>query len=134
MIPELDQKFFDEFFRKYSKKAKVFLRKSKTKVNNYDPFRDTGYVETSQNYLTVKILTKTITPGSLIHKEMGLAKAGSLQIILADRDVSLIKNSEKITIDDIEYYVYDDAVGNRFQIYPTQFTKFSKIILFRRDT
>ena len=66
---------------------------------------------------------------SLIFREMGLTEAGAIQIILADRDVELFKNSEKVTIGGKDYYVYKDAVGSKVQIIPTQFAKFSKIIL-----
>jgi hypothetical protein len=133
MIPQINQKFFDEFYRKYRKIALVYLRSSKDKDANYDPFRETGYVQTNQNPLPVKVLTKVVSPESLTHRELGLTKAGALQIIIQDRDVELIKNSDKISIDNIDYYVYDEAVGNKFQIYPSQFAKFSKIILFRKD-
>lgn len=132
-LPELNQDFFDEFFRKYRKTALVYLRASKTKGDNYDKFRETGFDQTNQNPIPVKALTKTVSPSSLTHRELGLTKAGALQIIIQNRDVNLIKNSDKITIDNIEYYVYDEAVGNKFQIFPTQFAKFSKIILFRKD-
>ena len=129
----IDQKLFDQVFRKQRKIALVFLRSSKSKTDNYDPFRDTGYEQTNQNPLPVKALTKTLTPSSLTYHELGLVKAGALQIIIQNKDVELIKNSEKILIDDVEYYVYDDAVGQKFLIFPTQFAKFSKIILFRKD-
>lgn len=131
--PEIDQNFFDEFFRKYRKIALVYLRGAKTKENNYDPSRDTGYVQQNQNPLPVKILTKVISGNSLVFREMGLTEAGALQIILQDRDVELFKNSEKITLDNINYYVFRDAVGGKIQIFPTQFSKFSKIILSRKD-
>jgi hypothetical protein len=132
-INSIDQKIFNDVFRKLRKIALVTLRSSKDKGDNYDLFRDTGYDQTNQNAIPVKVITKTISPDSLIHRELGLTKAGALQIILHQKDVELIKNSEKITIDNVEYYVYDDAVGAKFQIFPTQFTSYSKIILFRRD-
>jgi len=133
MIPEIDQNFFDEFFRKYRKTALVTLRSSKTKGDSYDKFRDTGFVQTHQNALPVKVLTKIISPSSLIYREMGLTEAGAIQIILKNNDVNLIKNSEKVVIGGIEYYAYNTAVGSKFEIYPSQFSKFSKIILFRKD-
>lgn len=133
-LKNIDKKAFDQIFRSLSKNAFVFLRSGKSKQDNYDPFRDTGFEQSVQNPLPVKVLTKPVTPGSLVHRQMGLAKAGATQIILQDKDVELIKNSEKIEIDGIEYYVFDDAVGNKFQIFSTQFAKFSKIVLFRRDT
>lgn len=133
-LERIDQKVFEDLFRKLSKKALVYLKGGSTKQSNYDPFRDTGLVRSTQNPLPVKVLTKTISPDSLVFREMGLTKAGALQIILQDKDVALIKNAQKITISGVEYYVYDDAVGSRFQIFPTQFAKYSKIILFRKDT
>lgn len=132
-LSEINQKIFDEFFRKFRKTALVFLRSSKDKVENFDPFRDTGYKITSQNPIPVKVLTKIINPSSLIFKEMGLTEAGSIQIILQDRDIELFKISEKITIDNKKYYVYRDAVGGKVQIFESQFTKFSKIILSLKD-
>ena len=130
---KIDQKIFDEIFRKQSIKALVYPRSSKTKDANYDPARDTGYVQTNQNPLPVKVLIKTVSANSLIIREMGLTESGAIQIILQDRDVALIKTSERIKINKITYYVFNEAVGSKFQIFPTQFAKFSKIIIFRRD-
>ena len=130
---DISQKVFDQVFRDKHKKAFVFLRGAKSKDANFDPDRDTGYVQQNQNPLTVKVLTQTITPNSLVFREMGLTEAGAIQIILADRDVELFKNSEKITIDNSDYYVYKDLVGGKVLILPTQFASFSKIILSRKD-
>lgn len=129
----IDQKIFDEMFRKHRKIILVFLRSAKTKGDNYDKFRETGFEITSQNPLPVKALTKVESPSSLTYNQLGLVKAGALSIIIQNRDVDLIKNSEKLTIDNVDYYVYDEAVGNKFLIFPTQFADFSKIIIFRKD-
>ena len=130
---EISQKFFEEFFRKYRKIALVFLRGAKTREEDFDPFRNTGYVQKNQNPLPVKVLTKTVSPNSLVFKEIGLTEAGAIQIILHDRDVELIKNSEKIIIENREYYVFNDAVGNKLQIFDTDYSKYAKIILFRKE-
>jgi hypothetical protein len=130
---EINQNLFDEIFRKHRKIALVFLRGAKTKEDNFDPFRKTGLVQQNQNPLPVKVLPKTLSPGELRFREMGETEAGALAIILQDKDVELIKNSEKITIQNKSYYVYRDAVGGKFQVFPTQFAKFSKIILSRKD-
>lgn len=132
-LPEINQKMFDEFFRKYRQTALVFLRSSKEKSEDFDPRRNTGYKITNQNPIPVKVLTKTVSPNELVLKQQGLVQAGAIWIMLNNRDVTLIKNSEKITIKNIEYYVYNEAVGNKFQIYPTEFADISKIILFRRQ-
>lgn len=130
----IDDKIFDQIFRQQHKKALVYLRGSKTKGDNYDPNRETGFDITNQNPLPVKVLTKTESPGSLMHNEIGLVNAGALSIILQNRDVALIKNSAKIKISGLEYYVHSEAVGNKFLLFPTQFSEFSKVIIFRRDT
>lgn len=130
---EISQNFFEDFFRKYRKIALVFLRGAKTKEEDFDPFRNTGFVQQNQNPLPVKVLTKTISPTSLVFKEIGLTEAGAIQIILHDRDVGLIKNSEKVIIENREYYVFNDAVGNKLQIFDTDYSKYAKIILFRKE-
>ena len=68
-----------------------------------------------------------------MYNQIGLVKAGAIQIICSNNDVSLIENSEVITINDVDYYAYDDAVGNKFLKFPTQFAKYSKIIIFRKE-
>jgi len=133
-LPKINKAVFDQVFRRCHKVALVTLRKSKTKGSNYDPSRDTGYIETSQNALPVKMLTKTISGSSLQYQGFGLAKTGALAIILSDDDVELIKNAETVQIDDDDYYVYSEAVGNKFLIYPTQYADYSKIILFQKDS
>ncbi len=130
----IDDKIFEEIFRKHHKKAFVYLRSAKTKGDNYDPFRETGFDITSQNPLPVKVLTKIESPGSLMYNELGLVSAGALSIILQDRDVVLFKTSAKIKIGGLQYYVHSEAVGNKVLIFKTQFSKFSKVIIFRRDT
>lgn len=130
----IDQKVFNDIFRKLSKTAWVTMRGSKSKTTNYDPFRDTGYAKSFDNAIPVKVITKPLSAGSLMHKELGLVKTGAIQIILKKSDINLIKNSEKLVYNDIEYYIYDDAVGNKFQEFPTDFSKYTKIIVFRKDT
>ncbi len=129
----IDQKIFDDIFRQTSIRAMVTLRASKTKGSNYDPSRNTGYDQTNQNPFAVNVITKTITAGSLMYNQIGLVKAGAIQIICSNNDVSLIENSEVITINDVNYYAKDEAVGNKFLQFPTQFAKYSKIIIFRKE-
>ena len=129
----IDTKLFDQIFRQHRRTILVYLRSSKTKNENYDPFRNTGRDISNQNPLPVKAITKTVTAGSLAYHEMGLAKAGALQIIIQNKDVTLIEKAEKITISNKEYYTHDEAMGNKMLIFPTQFSDFSKIILFLKD-
>jgi hypothetical protein len=129
----IDQKIFDDIFRRTAVRAMVTLRSSKTKGANFDPSRNTGYDHTNQNPFAVNVITRTVTAGSLMYNQIGLVKAGAIQIICSNNDVSLIENSEVITINDVNYYTRDDAVGNKFLIFPTQFAKYSKIIIFRKE-
>lgn len=129
----IDAKIFDDIFRATAIRALVTLRSSKTKGSNYDPSRNTGYDHTNQNPFAVNVITKTITASSLMYNQIGLVKAGAIQIICSNNDVSLIENSEVITINDVNYYAYDDAVGNKFLLFKTQFASYSKIIIFRKE-
>lgn len=129
----IDTKIFDDIFRRTAVRAMVTLRSSKTKGSNYDPSRNTGYDHTYQNPFAVMVLPRTVTATSLMYNQIGLVKAGAIQIILSNNDVSLIENSEEVTFNDVNYYAYDDAVGNKFLIFPTQFANYSKIILFRKE-
>ena len=133
MNNSIEQKIFDEIFRKHRKILSVYLIASKSKSDVYDTFRDTGYKIVKQNPLPVKAITKVASPGTLRYHEIGLVKSGALQIIIQNRDANLIKNCEKLSVDNTTYYPYHDAVGNKFQIFPTQFAKYSKIIVFRKD-
>jgi len=133
-LPNINKKVFDDIFRRCHKVALVVLRKSKTKASNHDPYRKTGYTETYQNAVPVKMITKTISGSSLQYQGLGLAKTGALAVILSNDDVELIKNAENIKIEEDDYYVYSEAVGNKFLIYPTQYADYSKIILFQKDS
>jgi len=129
----IDQRIFDDIFRRTAVRAMVTLRASKTKGSNYDPSRNTGYDLTNQNPFAVNVITKTVTAGSLMYNQIGLVKAGAIQIICSNNDVSLIENSEEITINDVNYYAWADAVGTKVLIFPTQWAKYSKILLFRKE-
>jgi len=133
-LPNINKKVFDDIFRRCHETALVTLKKSKTKGTRYDKYRDTGWTETYMNAIPVKILKKTISGSSLSYQGLGVAQTGALAIIVSDDDVELIKNAEAITIDSNAYYAYSEAVGNKFLIYPTTYSSYSKIILFRRDT
>lgn len=132
-IPNISQKAFDEIFRKFSKNAFVFPKGSKSKQNNFDPYRNTGYVKAFQNALPVKYISKAVGANSLILREIGLTEAGALQLIVQESDVCLFKASRKVEIDGEIYYAFSEAVGNRFQVFKSQFSGYSRIILFRND-
>lgn len=132
MTQPISKDIFENLFKKHAKKLKVFLRGSRTQGSNYDPFRDTGYSKTVLNPLFIKAVIRTISPNSLIIREMGLTESGAIQLLIRDSDVEFIRLSEKILINEEEYYAYNDAVGNRLQIFPLEFG-YSRIVIFRKD-
>jgi len=128
----VNKKIFDNVFLDHSIKIRVFLRASKVKGDNFDPFRQTQFDETSQNPLFVDAITKSVSPNELLLKSFGLTEAGALQIIIKENDLSLIKLSQKIIIDNEEYYVRNDAVGGKLQVFDRPFG-YKRIIIFKKD-
>lgn len=128
----INKNVFDQIFLNHSTKITIFLRASKNKGSNFDPFRETGYEKTTQNPFFIKGIIKSLAPNSLIIREMGLTESGALQLLIKDNDVSLIKLSKKMIIDGKEYYIYNDRIGNKLQIFPLRFG-YSKLIVFQKD-
>lgn len=126
----IDQNIFEQLFKDQSIKIRVILRSSKTKGANFDKFRDTGYQQTHQNPLFVQALPRTVSPNSLIIREIGLTESGAIQIIVQDKDASLIKLADTVIIKDEKYTPWNKALGGRFQIFDMPFN-YKKIILFR---
>lgn len=133
-IPEINQKSFDDIFRRVSKVGFVFPKGSKVKGSSFDPNRNVGYEKSFTNALPFKYISKIITPNSLLWKEIGLSESGAIQIIIKDSDADLIKVSRKVNIDNIDFYAFSKSVSNRVQIYSSQFSGYSKIILFRDNS
>lgn len=127
---EIEQNVFEQIFKDHAVKIRVILRASKIKGDDFDKFRNTGYQETYQNPLFIKALTRTLSTNSLIIRELGLAENGAVAIIVASNDMPLLKLSEKIIIDDIEFTPWNKALGNKIQIEKLPF-KYHKILLFR---
>lgn len=121
-----------QLFRRHGKKIKVFLKGSQSQGAVFDPFRDTNYTRTTQSAHFIRAVTRTIAPNSLIVRELGLIESGAIYLLVKNSDVEFIRLSEKILVDEKEYYVYNDAVGNRLQIFELPFG-YSRIIVFRKD-
>ena len=124
--------YADKIFKEYAENVSVYLPSSKTKNANYDPFRDVGYIETNMNYMTVKAMVRDAKPEELIMKNIGLVETGAKKIVIKDADVPLIKLSNRIVIETVEYYVYNDAVGNKLQILGSQLG-YSTVLIFRKE-
>ena len=130
---EISAEIFEKIFLDHSLKLEVFLRGAKTKSDNYDKFRNVGFEKEKRNPIFVSCITRSITPNSLIIRELGLSESGAMQIIIQDQDVSALKLSERIVHNGLEYTPWNKALGNRFQEFPTDFSGYTKIILFRMN-
>ena len=130
--PEVTAEIMDEIFADYAQDIKVIFRGTKTKSDNYDPFRDVGYEESTQNPIYIKAITKSVSFNALVFKEIGLIESGAKNIIVKDSDVDFLKLCQKLIINEQPYYIYHDAVGSKFQKYPLQFG-YTKIVVFLKE-
>lgn len=127
---DIEQKVFEQIFKDHSSKARVILRASKVKGDDYDKYRNTGYTQSYQNPLFIQALTRTLSTNSLIVRELGLVESGAIAIIIQKKDLSLLKLAEKITVDNVDYTPWHKSLGGKIQIEKAPFD-FYKILLFR---
>lgn len=130
MNRNIDEKILTHAFNNYSELVWVYTRGGLTKASTYDPYRNTGYTKTLKNPFPVKVIVRQLQANSLIMRELGLTISGAIEILIQDTDIELIKLAEKILYKNNEYSLYNDALGNRVQIYDRTFG-FSRVILFR---
>lgn len=121
-----------ELFRTESQKIAVFLHASKIKGTNYDPFRNTGETTVNRNPIFIKAIVRDVSPEKLILKEIGLALSGAKELIIKTSDTGAIKASERIQINGEDYYIFHQALGNKFLIYNRPYG-LTRIIIFRRE-
>lgn len=126
------KKYANYIFKDYKSKIKIFLPGSTSKSDNYDKYRDTGYVKNQQNWLTVKALVRDTTASELVYKTIGIHEIGAKKIVIKNNDVNLFKLASYVTIDEEQYYVFNDAVGNKMQIQKLD-DNYSEITLFKKD-
>lgn len=130
MDRNISKRINDTVFSNYSETVWVYLKKTNTKGDNYDPYRNTGYTKTNQSPDPVKAYVRQIQGNSLIARELGLRESGAIEIVINRNDESFFRNCEKVKYDDNEYTPFNKALGNRIQIYKDHFD-FSRIVLFR---
>lgn len=117
----------------YATKVFVYLPGAKVKGTNYDKFRDIGYTIGQQNYLTVKAWVREVTSNELIIRQLGLVAIGAKKLVIKNNDVALFQLGSRIVIDNIDFYVFNDAVGKKMQIQRLD-DNYSEITLFKKDT
>lgn len=91
----------------------VYIKSGNTINTNYDPYRNTGYVETMQNPIPVKGIIHQISSNGLIALELGLTLIGAIEIIVNDNDAELIKNASKLEYDGKMYTTFHKNLGSR---------------------
>ena len=127
---KIHSRFQETIFSDWVEDIWVYLKATNTKGANYDKFLNVGYTRTQQSPVPVKAYIRQLQPNSLIMRELGLVISGAIEIFVANNDAELIKIAEKITYKYGTYSVYNQALGNKFQI--TQLpTGHSRIVLFR---
>ena len=100
-------------FSDYKETIWVYLKASNGFGENYDPYRNTGYVETFQSPLPVNAMVSQISPNGLIAKELGLSLTGAIEIIVNNVDQQLIKNAKKLKYNGQFYTTFNKALGSR---------------------
>jgi len=116
----------------YTSKVFVYLPGATVKGTNYDKFRDTGYTKGIQNYLTVKAFVRDTSANELIVRQLGLIAVGAKKLVIKNNDVSLFELASRIVIDNVDYYVYNDAVGKKMMIQKLD-DNYSEITLWKKD-
>ena len=123
---------FRVFFNQHARTGYAQLKGSKTKGSNFDPNRNTNYTIVKKNPIPVKLLYRPISASSLTYRELGLSETGAIEILVRNNDISLIKLAENIKVKNNNYVAWNNKVGNKFQLYESQFSGFSKIVIFLR--
>ncbi len=126
----INQFIDNTLFANLAKTVWVYLKSSNSKGVNYDPYNNVGYTKTNQAPQPVKALVRQIQGNSLIARELGLVHTGAIEIVVKEKDVNLFKICQKIKYKDLEYSPFNKALGNRIQIFETEFGLY-RIILFK---
>ena len=108
--------YADYIMKDYATKVFVYLPGATVKSANYDKFRDIGYSKAQQNYLTVKAWVREVSPNELIIKQLGLVNVGAKKLVIKNNDVNLFRLASRVVINNVDYYVYNDAVGKKMMI------------------
>lgn len=131
-MKKLTKHFANKIYREFKEKVEVYLKGGKIKSSYYDKYTGTGYTIGNQNPIIIKAIIRDVKPEELIARNLGMMVIGAKKIVIKERDISLIKDASRIVINDEEYYVYDDAVGNKLQILDDQMGYFT-VLIFKKN-
>ncbi len=126
------QNYADYILKDYATKVQVYLPGAKAKGTNYDKFRDVGYTKGIQNYLTVKAWVRETSANELIVRQLGLIMIGAKKLVIKNNDVPLFQLASRVVIDNVDYYVFADAVGKKMQIQKLD-GNYSEITVFKKE-
>ena len=118
-------------FKDYEETVWVYLKASNTKGSNYDAYRNTGYSVTNQSPEPVKAYVRQIQGNSLIARDIGLSQSGAIEIVIESKDENIFRICEKVKYNDVLYSPFNQALGNKVQIFKSEFN-FSRVVLFRQ--
>lgn len=131
-MPKYNKNFAKYILKDYESKVFVVLPGATVKNENYDKFRDVGYSSLTQNKLCVKAFVRDTTASELVYRQLGIVAMGAKKIIVKNNDVNLFRLAQRVLIDDIDYYVYNDAVGSKMQILKLD-DNYSEITIFLKE-
>jgi len=127
----------DRILKQYLTLIEVYPKSIFVKSENYDPFRKEevdNYSKTGHNYIPIKCYVRNASPEGLVIREIGLKAIGAKELWINKKYIELIKNAEKIIIENIEYTVWSAAVGNKFQIFERKGNlNLVEILIFRKE-
>ena len=133
MTIKYTKSFADKIFKDFGIRIKIYPRGTKTKGSRYNKYTDEGYTVTKQNFYSPRAIIRDVQPNELILKELGTVSTRAKKIVVKDRVINLLKNSEKLVLNDNkDYYVYNDAVGSKLQIISSAFG-YSTVMVFRKE-
>jgi len=125
--------YADYIMKDYATKVFVYLPGATVKSANYDKFRNIGYSKAQQNYLTVKAWVREVSPNELIIKQLGLVNVGAKKLVIKNNDVNLFRLASRVVINNVDYYVYNDAVGKKMMIQELD-ENYSEITVWKKET
>jgi len=125
--------YADYIMKDYATKVFVYLPGATVKSANYDKFRNIGYSKAQQNYLTVKAWVREVSPNELIIKQLGIVNVGAKKLVIKNNDVNLFRLASRVVINNVDYYVYNDAVGKKMMIQELD-ENYSEITVWKKET
>ena len=131
-MPKYNKSWAKYILKDYKENVYIFLPGSTIKSTNYDKYRDVGYQSTRQNYQVVKAWIRETSSNELIVKNLGLVASGAKKLVIKNNDINLFKLAHRIVIDETEFYVFSDAVGNKMQIQKLD-DSYAEITIFKKD-